>query len=225
MSDFNHLIGKYVDIEISGKNYCKGTLVDMGLDIIVIYSNKTQYFFYIPIVHIQRLKEAVMEETFTYGPHPVKPITSDSNSISFRKILTNAKGEFVQVYVTGNKSIHGYLTSIMNDYFVFYSPAYKTLFISMNHVKWLIPYNNQELTPYSLSHQYLPVNPTSIPLARTFEEQCKKLENHIVVIDGGDNSEKIGLVKKVGNNRLALVTAERDMVYWNLQHIKTIHLP
>jgi len=223
MSDFQHLIGKYIDIEISGKNFCKGTLLDIGLDIIVVYNNKTQQFFYIPIVHIQRLKEATMDETLPFVSQPEMPFTSES--ISFRKILTNAKGQFVQIYVTGNKSIHGYLTSIMNDYFVFYSPAYKTLFISMNHVKWLIPYNNQETTPYSLSHQHLPVNPTSIPLARTFEEQCKKLENHIVVIDGGDNSEKIGLVQKVGNNRLALVTAERETVYWNLQHIKTIHLP
>ncbi|MBN2909737.1 DUF2642 domain-containing protein [Polycladomyces sp. WAk] len=223
MSDYQHLIGKYIDIEISGKNFCKGTLLDIGLDIIVVYNNKTQQFFYIPIVHIQRLKEATMDETLPFVSQPEIPLASES--ISFRKILTNAKGQFVQIYVTGNKSIHGYLTSIMNDYFVFYSPAYKTLFISMHHVKWLIPYNNQETTPYSLSHQHLPVNPTSIPLARTFEEQCKKLENHIVVIDGGDNSEKIGLVQKVGNNRLALVTAERETVYWNLQHIKTIHLP
>lgn len=77
----------------------------------------------------------------------------------------------------------------MNDYFVFYSPVYKTMFISMNHVKWLIPYP-QDAAPYSLSNQHLPVNPVSMPLARTFESQCERLENHIIVIDGGDNDEK-----------------------------------
>jgi hypothetical protein len=221
MSDFNHLIGKYVDIEISGKNYCQGTLVDTGLDIIVVYDGKR--FFYIPILHIQRMKQDTMQ-TVASDIHPEKPIVGDSDSISFRKILMNAKGQFVQIYVTGNKSIHGYLTSIMNDYFVFYSPTYKTMFISMNHVKWLIPYE-QDVTPYSLNNQQFPVNPTSIPLARTFEEQCKKVENHIVIIDGGENPEKIGLLQKVSNNRLVLVTVERETVYWNLQHIKTIHLP
>jgi hypothetical protein len=224
MSDFAHLIGKNVDVEISGKNYCNGILVDAGLDIIVVYDNTASSFYYIPVVHIQRLKETRIEETFGFGPPPEKPIESDSHSISFRKILTNAKGQFVQIYVTGNKSIHGYLTSIMNDYFVFYSPVYKTLFISMDHVKWLIPYE-QDATPYSLSNQHLPVNPISVPLARTFEEQCKKLENQIIVIDGGNNSEKIGLLHKVDNNRLSLITAEREMVYWSLQHVKTVHLP
>ncbi|WP_047153449.1 hypothetical protein [Aneurinibacillus tyrosinisolvens] len=224
MSDFAHLIGKNVDVEISGKNYCNGILVDAGLDIIVVYNNIASSFYYIPVVHIQRLKETRIEETLGFGPPPEKPIESDSHSISFRKILTNAKGQFVQIYVTGNKSIHGYLTSIMNDYFVFYSPVYKTLFISMDHVKWLIPYE-QDATPYSLSNQHLPVNPISVPLARTFEEQCKKLENQIIVIDGGNNSEKIGLLHKVDNNRLSLITAERETVYWSLQHVKTVHLP
>ena len=126
--------------------------------------------------------------------------------------------------VEGNRTIHGYLTSIMNDYFVFYSPAHKVMYISMNHVKWLIPYI-KNTTPYSLSNEKLPVKPTSLSLARTFTEQCKRLENNMVILDNGDHPEKIGLLQKVFDSKLALVNAEGEMVYWNCHHLKTLHLP
>jgi hypothetical protein len=110
----------------------------------------------------------------------------------------------------------------MNNHFVFYSPVFKTVFISMDHVKWLIPYPDHS-SPYSINNQTLPAAPASIPLARSFEDQCKKLENQLVVIDGGDSSEKIGLLQKVLNNQLTLITAESDIVYRNLEHVKMIH--
>ncbi|WHY87221.1 hypothetical protein QNH39_05005 [Neobacillus novalis] len=47
----------------------------------------------------------------------------------------------------------------------------------------------------------------------------------MVVIDGGDKSEKIGLLQKLLNNKLILITAERETVYRNLAHVNTIHLP
>ncbi|MDQ6595886.1 DUF2642 domain-containing protein [Bacillus salipaludis] len=224
MNDFNELLGKTIEVEISGGSFHIGVLVDSGLDIIVIYDGRTQSFLYIPVVHIQRLKEIVIEEYYFEGPPSEKPIELETQSISFRKILNNAKGRFVQVYVTGNKSIHGYLTSILNDYFVFHSPAYKTMFISMQHVKWLIPYP-ENATPYNLSKESIPLIPAAAPLARTFEEQMKKLENQMVILDGGDHPEKIGLLQKVRNNKMTIVTAERETVYRNLEHIKTIQLP
>lgn len=223
MTMFKELIGKNIEIEISGGNFYSGILVDSGLDIIVLYVGRSDRFYYIPTVHIQRLKEAKVDQnSVVYEPPSEKPLEPESQTISFRGILTNAKGRFVEVYVTGNKSIHGYLTSIMNNHFVFYSPIYKTVFISMDHVKWLIPYPEHS-TPYSINNQTLPAAPASIPLARSFEDQCKKLENQLVVIDGGDSSEKIGLLQKVWNNQLTLITAERDIVYRNLEHVKTIH--
>jgi hypothetical protein len=216
-------MGKNIEIEISGGNFYSGILVDSGLDILVLYVGRSNRFFYIPTVHIQRVKEAKVDQnSVVYEPPSEKPLEPESQTISFRGILTNAKGRFVEVYVTGNKSIHGYLTSIMNNHFVFYSPVYKTVFISMEHVKWLIPYPEHS-TPYSINNQTLPAAPASIPLARSFEDQCKKLENQLVVIDGGDSSEKIGLLQKVWNNHLTLITAERDIVYRNLEHVKTIH--
>lgn len=221
--DFIDLKDKNIEVEISGGRIHEGILVDAGLDIIVIYEGKTNSFLYISYVHIQRLKEISIQEEDTFNSPPSeKPI--ETESISFRKILTIAKGMFVQVYVTGNKCIHGYLTSIMNDYFVFHSPAYKTMFISMNHLKWLIPYP-PNTTPYSIDNQRLPLKPVSTPLARSFEEQLKKFENQLIIIDGGDNSEKIGLLQKVRNNKMTLITAKGETIYRNLEHIKTIQLP
>lgn len=223
MNVFNELMGKNIEIEISGGNFHEGILVDTGLDILVLYVGKRHKFLYIPVIHIQRVKEAKLDQnSVVYEPPSKKPLEPDSLTISFRGILTNARGRFVEVYVTGNKSIHGYLTSIMNNHFVFYSPVYKTVFISMDHVKWLIPYH-EHCTPYSINDQTLPAAPATIPLARSFEDQCKKLENKLVVIDGGDSSEKIGLLQKVSNNQLTLITAERNIVYRNLEHVKTIH--
>ena len=221
--DFIDLIGKTIEVEISRDIFLKGTLLDSGLDIIVMYDDKNQNFLYIPFVHVQKLKETILdEEDFSYQPPSERPIETDL--ISFRKALMIAKGLFVQVYVTGNKSIHGYLTSIMNDYFVFHSPVYKTMFIAMKHVKWLIPYP-PNATPYSLNNENLPLRPVSIPLARSFDEQLKKLENQLVIIDGGENTEQIGLLQKVRNNKAILITADGETVYRNLDHIKTIQLP
>ena len=221
--DFIDLIGKTIEVEISRDIFLKGTLLDSGLDIIVMYDDKNQHFLYIPFVHVQKLKETILdEEDPSYQPPSERPIETDL--ISFRKALMIAKGLFVQVYVTGNKSIHGYLTSIMNDYFVFHSPVYKTMFIAMKHVKWLIPYP-PNATPYSLNNENLPLMPVSTPLARSFDEQLKKFENQLVIIDGGENTEQIGLLQKVRNNKVILITAERETVYRNIEHIKTIQLP
>lgn len=221
--DFVDLIGKKIDVELSGGNFHKGILLDCGLDIIVIFDGKNHSFLYIPFNHVQRLKETSLEEEDLYNNPPAeKPIETDV--ISFRKALTVAKGLFVQVYVTGNKSIHGYLTSIMNDYFVFHSPVYKTMFISMNHVKWLIPYS-PNTTPYSLDKENLPLVPMSTPLARSFDEQLKRLENQLVIIDGGDHTEKIGVLQKIRNNKITLITAEGERIYRNVEHMKTIQLP
>ena len=221
--DFIDLIGKTIEVEISRDIFLKGTLLDSGLDIIVMYDDKNQHFLYIPFVHVQKLKETILDkEDPSYQPPSERPIETDL--ISFRKALMIAKGLFVQVYVTGNKSIHGYLTSIMNDYFVFHSPVYKTMFIAMKHVKWLIPYP-PNATPYSLNNENLPLMPVSTPLARSFDEQLKKFENQLVIIDGGENTEQIGLFQKVRNNKAILITAERETVYRNIEHIKTIQLP
>jgi hypothetical protein len=222
MSNLHQFIDKQVEVEISGSNICTGKLIDLGMDLIVLLDE--QQFYYLPLVHVQNVKTISQTNADTGSLPKELPIDYQSDNLSFRKILTNAKGQFVKINVTGNKPIHGYLTSIMNDYFVFYSPVYKAMFVSMNHLKWLIPYQ-ADLTPYTISNQLLPVNPVNIPLSRTFEEQCKKLEGKLVVFDLGENPNKIGLLQKVDNQIIELVNANGDKVCWNLHHIKTVYVP
>lgn len=223
MRVLHQFVGKQVIVEISGNNDCRGKLIDLGLDLMVLV-NEQQFYYYIPLVHVQNVKLSPESNMETDNPTEETPIDYQPESLSFRKILNNAKGRFVEINVTGNKTIHGYLTSIMNDYFVFYSPVFKAMFVSMNHLKWLIPYRSN-LTPYSLSNQSLPLSPINITLSRTFEDQCKKLEGKLVVFDLGDNTQKIGLLQKADHDFIELVNASGDTVCWNLQHLKTVYVP
>jgi hypothetical protein len=223
MNILHQFINKQVEIEISGKYHIfTGKLIDIGLDLIVLFHE--QRFYYIPLVHVQNLKVISQSNDGDEADNlPDEPIDYQTENLSYRKILNQARGLFVEIYVSGNKSIHGYLTSIMNDYFLFYSPIYKAMFISMNHLKWLIPYR-PDLTPYSLSNQSLLLNPVNISLSRTFEEQCKKLVGNLVVFDLGENPHKMGFLEKADNQIMELVNANGDKVCWNLQHLKTVQM-
>jgi hypothetical protein len=220
--DYVHtLIGKCIDVEISGKNFHQGILIDAGLDIIVIYNGEK--YIYIPFVHIQHLKQSTLKkEQIEYDPEEQPKEQMDK--ISYRKVLDNARGRFVEIYITGNQAISGYLTSIMNDYFVFYSPVFKTMFVSLDHLKWIIPYPDN-LTPYTLDKKHFPIHPNSIPLSRTFFQQCKRLEGSFIVFDLGMQPNKIGMLEKVEGSQVELRTANGETLLWNLHHLKTFHLP
>jgi len=215
--------GKEVEVEISGKTFFNGILIDLGLDIVVLYDGWK--FLYIPILHLHNIKERIsIENEQTEQPPAGTPFQPENETLSYRKVLTNAKGQFVEIYVTGNKSIHGYITSVLNDYIVFYSPVYKSLFISMQHLKWLTPYTTK-LTPYTLKPEELPVVPSSIPLSRSYEEQIKKFKGQLIIFDMGGDPNKVGLMTELSNNIVELVTASGTKVYWKLMHLKTAHLP
>ncbi|WP_409343500.1 DUF2642 domain-containing protein [Paenibacillus sp. MBLB4367] len=220
MNGIRNFLGKHIDVNISGKGVITGLLIDLGSDIMVIHDGF--HYLYIPLVHIQSVKLSTTD--LTISELPEQPIENHAEPISYRKMLVNAKGLFLEIYTSGGHSIHGYLTGIMNDYFVFYSPVYHTVFISMNHLKYLIPYQ-QDMTPYSLNQEYFPVKPSNITLARTFEQQIKKLEGKFVVLDMDEHPRKIGLLKSFEDLQLELVTANGETFYWNMHHIKTVHLP
>ena len=222
MNDLHQFMNKFVDVEISGKTIRRGTMIDLGLDLMVLYSK--QQYYYIPLMHVQKVRADQPSSSELYETAGDPPIDHMTDSLSFRKILHHAKGQFVEIYVTGNKSLHGYLTSIMNDYFVFYSPVYKCMFISMNHLKWLIPYR-PDITPYSLNHQMMPFSPVHVSLTRTFVDLCKRLEGDLVMFDLGDHPDKIGLLQKVEQQTIELVNASCEKVYWNLQHLKMVNVP
>jgi hypothetical protein len=221
LSIYNKFIGKTVELSISGKNRIIGMMIDIGSDIIVVYDG--EQFIYVPKMHIHCINSSTENETEIEKPKSV-PINFEEESISFRKILTNAKGLFSEIFITSNQSIHGYITNIMNDYFIFYSPVYKMMLIPMHHLKWLIPYKESE-RPYTLTNEELPLVPFNLTLARTFTEQCKKYEGKLVIFDLGKDPNKIGKLIKVDHNQLQLTIGRNKSVYLNIQHIKTLHLP
>jgi hypothetical protein len=218
-------IGKYIKLELSGKKFISGLLIDVGSDLLVMFNGYD--YLYTPTIHCQNwkyLKQEEIDEIFdiTIGEGST-PIYNNNEEISLRKTLTAAKGIFTEIYVTSNQAIHGYIISIMNNYFVFYSPIYKTMFISLNHLKWLIPYTNNQ-RPYGLSNANLPVNPSNITFARSFEVQIEKLTGELIVFNIGENEHVIGKVKGIKDNFVELIGAKGDPVFINLQHIKTIHM-
>lgn len=210
-----------VSVTVSGSRVpIKGTLIDLGNDILVLHNG--MQFLYVPLVHLQQLSRCPAAEA-DFGPPP-EPPQEGTAELSYRKVLMNAKGMFSELYITGNQSVHGYVTSIMNDFFVFYSPMYRSLFVSMRHLKTLIPYDDQT-TPYSLEQEKFPVNPTSASLSRTFDQQLKKFEGEFVVLDLGVHPGKIGMLKSVTGNLIELVTADGASTFIHLDHVKTIHKP
>lgn len=223
MQNLQTLISKPVELAISGKpGIIRGNVVDIGQDVIVIF-NGSQYL-YVPLLHMQYVKQDLNPQDSIDSSSIDSPFDSHTDQLSYRKILLNAKGTFVEIFVTGNQPIHGYITSIMNDYFVFYSPVFHNIFVPLNHLKYLIPYTNST-TPYTLDQKQLPLQPTQLTVARTFDQQLKKLEGKFVVLDLGLYPGKIGLLKKTENMIIELITAKEGAIYIHLNHIKTIHLP
>lgn len=222
MKDLSKNIGEYVYVKLIGEKRFKGLLVDVGNDIVVIY-NGTDYI-YISLYHIQYYKFVNSLVVEIQKPEMDSTIKRESPSISLRKVLSTSKGIFTEIYVTGAHSIHGYVTSVMNDYFVFYSPVYKTVYISLKHLKWLTPYQENQV-PYALNKNELPVNPLNITLARTFEEQLIKMVGKIMVFDFGEYENKIGKMTKVEDSHIELIKARDEKMYLNLQHVKSVHFP
>lgn len=216
-------IGQHIELTISGRPQLDiGLLVDAGDDIVVIF--RQDRYYYIPTKHIHhfRIIPSPEKEEETLYENPLEWAVGES--ISFRKTLFNARGVFMEVYMTGIHTLSGYLTSIMNDYLVFYSTVFHTVYVPLDHVKSIMPYPANK-PPYLLKNERLNVKPTGLTLARTFEQQLKKMEGSLAVIDHGETPDKLGLFQSVDQGFLTLVMADGERVVWNIQHIKSVHLP
>ncbi|QHE63426.1 DUF2642 domain-containing protein [Rossellomorea vietnamensis] len=219
---YSAFTGEAVMIELTGKKTINGYLIEVGSEVMIVYNGDD--YIYISTSHIKNMA-VVSKDSIGIDEPSVSPQLEQEDQLSLRKILTTAKGVFLEIYTTGNQSIHGYITGIMNNYFAFYSPVYKTMYISLQHLKWLIPYSTN-LSPYRLSKENLPVNPSnSITLARSFEVQLEKLSGHLVVLNLGVQEEMIGKIERVSDNIMELITAKGESTYLNMQHIQTVHLP
>lgn len=222
MTYLGSLIGKTIEIEISGQIHRPGILIDYGSDIVVLFDGAN--YQYIPLGHIRNVRLASKSlpnaPEFIYEPAD----KSLEDELSYRKILIESIGMFLQVYVSANQSVYGYITNVLTDYVVFQSVVNKTSYISMFHLKWLIPYPDNK-TPYSLSKEASLFAPSQAQFAETFEEQLKNLEGNLVVIDGGTSTDKIGLLKTIQNHTAEIMTADNKKLYWNIHHIKMASFP
>lgn len=221
MEPLRSMIGKRVELELSGcKTLLHGEFIDMGSDVLVLYSNSK--YIYTPIHHLQHLRLYEEWENPAMDSCPDSKI--DLTNISYRKMLMNSRGVFTEIYLGGSHSLHGYVTGIMNDFFVYHSPMHQAVYIPVNHVKYLIPYP-PNMTPYSLSQEHFPVQPSGVALSRTLDQQLKKLEGQLVIFDLGEHPHKKGLLKSVNDKIIQLVLAGGDDIYLHMDHIKSIHLP
>lgn len=221
MNDTIALLGKQIDLQLTGDKWFKGILTDFSSDILVLFNGKQ--FLYFPMLHVHRFNLSIDIDSDILPPLGFY-IAEDNITISYRKVLMNAKGVFSEIYVTGHISLHGYINNVFNDYFTFYSPVYKLMYISLHHLKWLTPYTQGE-TPYTLRQEQFHMPPKMSPFYRTLADQLKKNEGKLVVFDGGEDPTRIGLLKKVDNNFVEVATAKGDRVFLSLPHIKTVYLP
>lgn len=220
MKILKNYIGKKICMELSGQIQAKGLLVDTGSDLIVLYNDKD--FIYIPMVHIHYLY--LDEDSEPIQIPDEMPLVKDSHPLSLRRIINNSKGLASEVIVANNQTIHGYVTNVMNDYFVFYSPVYQTIYVPLQHLKWLIPYQSEQV-PYSLDKRTNVDYPSTLSLARSLDEQIKKLFGKIVIFDLGEDPRKVGKLLSFKNNMIELATARESITYVNARHIKTMHIP
>lgn len=215
MDLFQEFLQQSIEVKTTGKKRLYGILVEIGTDIIVVYNGED--YVYIPNTHVLKIRKYKQKEISWKEEE-----FSSMDHLSLRKILTNSKGVFAEINVTGSESIHGYVTSILSDYFVFYSPVYKTLFIPFRHLKSFIPYQKHQ-TPYSLKREKFPINPSGITVARTLNIQLEKLVGRIIILDLGLSTDKIGQLKSISGNYLELATARGETVYININHVKSVH--
>lgn len=215
------LIKEFVQIEVSGKKILKGTLIDLGTDLLVIFNGID--YMYIPINHIHSFCTIKNDEFDTSAPKESSILKNDGNNegLSLLATLQQAKGRNSEIYLADNQPLHGCITQIMDDYFEFYSPIYKTMYISTKHLKWLIPYTSNE-GPYGLNNNYSKPLVNEI-LVNTFKTQIEKFKDKMVVFNIGGSKSHIGKIKNVGEQIVELEKARAARDYLNIEHIKTIH--
>lgn len=219
-----HLNKEIVVIELSGEKILNGSVVDLGSDIIVIYDGSM--FVYLPIDHIRSLEIDDDNENNIQQPSESPSFTSQATNkdLILTNILSQAKGMHVEILVTRNQVIHGVIGAVMSDYFVFESPIYKTMFISTKHLKWLIPYSEDQF-PYGLNEsEFLSLSSIKYPsLSNTFNSQIAQLRNQLVVLNLGKGYSHIGKVTDVNNQIIEVQNGKSNSTYFNLSHIQTVH--
>ncbi|QTD42956.1 DUF2642 domain-containing protein [Sporosarcina sp. Te-1] len=211
-----------VTIEVSGRKQLTGTVIEVGKDLVVLCNGID--FIYIPLAHIQNSRIDDSVENVIEVPTDPKNVVvpEDGEDFTLLNVLQQSLGKGIEIYVTGRHSLFGYITEILDDYFVFWSPLHKNIYVKLSHLKWLIP--------YPPTHKfYGMVDETSLLQvkkennSRTFEEKVQELKNRVVMINGGESKKQIGKLNDVTDQFVEIQTAKMRSEYLNIEHIKTIY--
>jgi len=213
-----------VKLEVTGKKILKGIIIDSSSELVVLFNGKE--FFYIPFNHIHEIKIDDVNEDGLKIPSSITQdkIFNDSNEeMTFAKVLTKSLGTFLEIQVLNNQPFHGYISSILNDYIVFQSPVYKKMYIPIKHIKTIVPYSHQQ-KPYQLTDDEFLITACNEHFPSTFEAQIGNLRNKLIVLNLSEKNNFTGKITEIKGSIIQFQTA-KDIVYYNLQHIKTIHTP
>lgn len=207
--------------ELSGKKIVTGTIIEACNEIIVLFTGRD--YVYIPVAHIQNYKVNNNKEDEVNAPLIPPSIIPDEATVelSLQNVIEQAKGMFVELGVTGSQTMYGWITHIMDDYIVFQSPLFGNTFISITHIKWLIPFSEHEQL-YGLDNHDITVLTTTQTFEKRFVEQLKSLSNKFVVLDMGKSQHQLGRIKNVDDQIVEIQNARNHSIFFNISHIKIV---
>ncbi|MBM7607317.1 hypothetical protein JOD29_000554 [Lysinibacillus composti] len=218
---FSQVIKETVKITLAGQIFFNGSIIDLSKEIVVLFNGKD--YIYIPMEHIENVSVDQDEEIIQQPTNFPSVISKDDkNDFSLTYMLNEAIGMYTEIYVANKQPIHGTITQVQSNYFVFHSPIYKTMYIATKHLKWLIPYTENQ-KPYTLTDDELKVSAKKGILPQHFEHLVHSMRDKLVVVNQGEKPYHIGKISKVHGAIIELQTARTNTTYLNLEHIKTIH--
>ena len=212
---------QYVAVSLVGDKFFKGVIFDSGRDIIVLFNG--EQFIYIPFIHIESIVADTPDANFIQ-PSDLPSISSDQlqKGLALDDVLKEAKGIYQELGIINKKPLHGTILEVLDDYIVFNSPVYKTIYIAKKHLKWIIPYTPSE-RPYGLSDSEFNWQQGEKEFKKGFTQQLATLINKLVVLNLGDKIYHTGKIKNISNAMIELQTVRAKSIYVNIAHIQTIH--
>lgn len=224
MSKLEQYVGEVISLEVAGGRYINGALIDFGPDIMVVFDSMNHYYYYLPLAHVKYFKLNTREDSSGCTDFSGKVMTDEVGLLSLRGVLDKAKDALLEIFVTGNHPIYGYISDVLSNYILFNSPVFKTMAIDVEHIKWLaLTEKNQ--TFYSKGRTDFEVEHTLTSVAAaTFEQQLNKMIDKIIVLDMGTEPNKIGLVVNVSGDFIELINANEETYLLNTKHIKMFHM-
>ncbi|MBJ6363862.1 DUF2642 domain-containing protein [Paenibacillus sp. GCM10012307] len=227
MERFGSLMGRRVELKLGGLAAAiEGTVAGWGQDILVLFNGYR--YIYVPFRHVEQLAPGTYEtETKIDAAEPVysKEGAIHGNQPSCRKILTAARGVFSEIYFASGRPVHGYVSSVMNDYFIFCTPVHHTVAVSLQHLKYMSPYAPDASAPYNLSPGKLAPRPSPVTLARTFNVQLRKLEGELIVLNMGLLPSDTGVLAAAGEQMLELTGEAGGRSFIAYEQVQSVHVP